>query len=259
MIYMLVLFQVSFEDVRFNRLKRRALATKYENGGMFMYIDHQFTSHHNPPILTRIIGVMVIPIWLFLGTVTLGILWPPQVRAAILCPKVGYIRDSSQHESVDMDSLRTDKALDNVDRKLNTLIKAQNDVSKSIAVQESICTKTDLMHGLVEVKKQINSLDGTMSENHSKSSMVVENIGNLNYEISTFKEAVIANVLMKLSTLESSIDDIAESTEANEEKIGKEVDSLRNDVSNVKEDIATLVAGMNTLLKLSATMKSSDE
>jgi len=58
-------------------------------------------------VMLRIIGVVIIPLWILLGLLTAGILWPPQIREAVFTSTVFKHTSDSQHR----DDLRKTQVL----------------------------------------------------------------------------------------------------------------------------------------------------
>merc|ERR1719215_736121 len=82
------LLTIAFEDMKFNRKRRMDIVHKFEASGRHIFIEEKMRSKDSRPIITCLIGLVVIPLWFILGVVTFGLLWPLQVRAAIFCPKI---------------------------------------------------------------------------------------------------------------------------------------------------------------------------
>ena len=82
------LLTIAFEDMKFNRKRRMDIVHKFEASGRHIFIEEKMRSKDSRPVITCLIGLVVIPLWFILGLVTFGLLWPLQVRAAIFCPKI---------------------------------------------------------------------------------------------------------------------------------------------------------------------------
>ena len=96
------LFLVGFEDPKSNFNKRLKIVGRCKSVGLSMFVEKNLKSQHAQPVITRIIGIIVLPIWLLLGFVSLGILWPPQIRSFFLCEKI--IDSHSQGDFSSMDT-----------------------------------------------------------------------------------------------------------------------------------------------------------
>ena len=135
-------------------------------------------------------------------------------------------------------------------------MKVQNNKDDNSKVIVDLCSKADMMSGIQGVTEKIDTFDVLLSKNFSRSNKVVEDIGILSYELSTFKDAVIANVLMKLSSLESSSNEIVEQNEIIETKLEKRLSTIESEFSDLKDtvvdmrkDLADLALGIKTLVK----------
>jgi len=130
------LFTIAFEDMRFNQKRRKAIIHKLETTGMQIFIEDKMRSKDSRPVITCVVGLVVIPLWFIFGLGTLGIMWPLQVRAAIFCPKIIVTSMESPLESFSISVMRT--VPDQKEKKAGSI---SSKVSLGLTREEDLITK----------------------------------------------------------------------------------------------------------------------
>ena len=243
------------------------MVNKYVDAGLSVYIEEHFTSHNSPPTRTRLVGIVVIPIWLCFGFFTLGVLWPPQVRERIFCPKIGSSSDSVDHE-IDEGDNGSVEMMKKLDEKLEMLLKGQH-ISESASNKSSPSSKSENKLSTSSVKGIIDELQGKVNEQSSQSMEVLQAINSISDDICYFQESIKSAVAKNSDSSSNGMS--ARSEYQNKFSLRGKLAEFEGDLAHMKNDIAdlkglfedmqsnisVLVEGVNALVKDETQKKSS--
>ena len=264
------ILMVSFENVNYNFRKRLRIVEKYKEAGLQLYLDHRLDSKNDPPVFARFVGIQVIPIWFFLGLVTLGLLWPPQVRSWMFCPDVKEDLLCVDDEDEDVEDDNDDEMMTVV----NVKSKEDKEIVKAVAElreqNQQVMVKLnniadmssqgqdqrEMREAMGGISKQLTTLE-SQSQNgdyHLKIEKIGEDLDGLSYEIGTFKSAVVEHLYTKVGNIETQNSGIAVAGKRRSDRlehkfnsISSEVDKLKTEVRGIKSDIRLILEAVNDI------------
>ena len=281
------IFMVAYEDSRMNRIKRLTLRKIYEEAELGSFLEHKYDSANHAPKMTRFLGLFVVPIWLALGLITCGLLWPPQVRSYIFNPNIEAVDDDDDDDGDDDDSSDGDDVITDCEDNPTSIEIEESDestrlkeIQDRIEVVVELHEKSDefgksqekkLTRNSVDIFKGINDLNEKFaslskkneeffSDASATSGDMNQSIDNLTYQLDTFKGAAFESLVsitetesakssVILNELKSDIDSLKVSIVNVQQETKKEVNELKSSLSSLHADMKQLIATVTDISK----------
>jgi len=278
------IFMVAYEDSRMNRIKRLTSRKIYEEAELGSFLEHNYDSGNHAPKITRLLGLFVVPIWLALGLVTCGLLWPPQVRSYIFNPNIEAVDDDDDDDddSSDGDDVITDcednptsteieesdesTRLQEIQDRIEVIFELHEKSDEFGKSQEKKLTRNseDIFQGINDLNEKFIYLSKKNEEFFSSASATSGNtnqsIDNLTYQVDTFKGAAFESLVsitetesakssVILNELKSDIERLKVSIINVQQETKKEVNGLKSSLSSLHADMKQLMAIVTDISK----------
>jgi len=109
----------------------------------------------------RLLSVGLIPPWLAIGLVTVGILWPPQVREFLFCPSLDNTADKQSKSELLLEKVQKkmkDMLLEVKMNSVSSRIQSLEEETKQISV-EMFQTRNDVVKEINSIKELLTAID----------------------------------------------------------------------------------------------------